>query len=115
MIKVFERAKKQMRFTDADLAKIKGLFAEDDEAIMVLRKIFMPELTPDAPLGQQIDLWLAMDIDSMSPEQAVLAVKARNMMIRHVEQCILNLINLAGDKDETIEQANERLRQNSSK
>ena len=35
---------KQMRITDEELAVIKGLFADNEEGLKVMRKIFLPEI-----------------------------------------------------------------------
>lgn len=104
-----------MRITDKDIYLIKSAFAENDELLKTLRKIFLPELDPTAPLGQQIDLWMTVKIDDMLPEQAIINLKARNMLIQHLEMCLMQLKTLAGKKDETIEQTKERLKRDSAK
>lgn len=106
---------KQMRITDAELQTIKSLFADNEEGLKVMRKIFLPELDPATPLGQNLDLWMTVKIEDMSPEQAVINIKARNTLITHIEQQLLQLRSLAGLKVETVEETKTRLAGNSSK
>jgi len=106
---------KEMRITEDDLAIIKSLFAENDAALKVLRKIFLPEITADAPIGQVVDLWLSLSLESATPEQALIAIKARNMVITHVESQLVQLKNLAGKKEESVAETKKRLQQNSAK
>lgn len=104
-----------MRITDAELSLIKSVFAENDVLLKLLRKVFLPELDPQAPLGQQIDLYMTIKIDDMSPEQALINLKARNSLIGHVELCLQQLKVLAGLSDETPDETKARLLKDSSK
>ncbi len=110
-----KKAGSQMRITDADLSIIKNTFAENDELLKVLRKVFLPEITEDTPLGQVIDLWMTVKIEDLTPEQALINIKARNTLITHIEQQLLQLKFLAGMKSETVDQTKERLSKDSSK
>jgi hypothetical protein len=105
----------QMRITDAELSLIKNTFAGNEELIKLLRKLFLPELDPTAPIGQVIDLWMTVSLESQTPEQAIINLKARNTLINHIEQQLLQIKVLAGDKNETVEQTKERLQKNSNK
>ena len=82
---------KQMRITDVELSIIKSLFAENDDALKLMRKIFLPELDPKAPIGQNIDLWMTIKVEDMSPEEALINIKARNTLISHIEQQLMQL------------------------
>ena len=92
----------QMRITDAELSLIKMSFAENEGLLKVLRKVFLPELGADIPIGQQIDLWMTIPIENLTNEQALTNLKARNMLISHVEMCLSQLKILAGMKVETV-------------
>lgn len=105
----------QMRINDNDLSLIKNTFANNEELLKTLRKIFLPELDPKTPLGQNIDLWMTLKIDDMSPEQAIINLKARNTLITHIEMCLNQLNVLAGKKDETVAETKARLQKDSSK
>lgn len=106
---------KQMRITDEELAVIKGLFAGNEEALKIMRKIFLPEIDYSAPLGQLVDMWLPVEVDEVSPEQALVNIKARKTLIVHVESCLMQLRNLAGQKEDSVEATKKKLAQDSSK
>jgi len=106
---------REFRYTDAEMSLLKMTFAENDMLIKLLRKIFLPELTPDAPIGQNIDLWMTIKVDELSPEEALINLKARNSLIQHLEVCLNTIKILAGQKDETAEQTKERLSKDSTK
>lgn len=107
--------KGEMRITDDELKLIKGTYAENDALLKLLRKVFLPELSAEAPIGQNLDLWMTLDLASQSPEEALINIKARNTVIQHVEMCLMQLKALAGSKDETVEQTKERLKKDSAK
>lgn len=106
---------KQMRITDAELATIKSLFADNEEALKIMRKIFLPEIDYNAPLGQVMDMWMPVEVDEVSPEQALVNIKARKTLIIHVESCLMQLRTLAGSKEESVETTKEKLMKNSNK
>ena len=106
---------KQMRITDEELAVIKGLFAGNEEALKIMRKIFLPEIDYSAPLGQLVDMWLPVEVDEVSSEQALVNIKARKTLIVHVESCLMQLRNLAGQKEDSVEATKKKLAQDSSK
>jgi hypothetical protein len=107
--------KQEMRISDDELSLIKNTFADNDQLLKLLRKVFLPEITASAPLGQNIDLWMTLKIDDLPPEQAIINLKARNTVIQHIEMQLQMLSVLAGRKDESVEVTKERLKKNSSK
>ena len=110
-----DKQKGEMRITDAELSLLKNTFADNDALLKILRKIFFPEITAEAPIGQNLDLWMTLNVDNMSPEDALINLKARNTVIGHVEQCLMQIKLLSGMKDETVEETKERLKKNSNK
>jgi hypothetical protein len=105
----------QMRYTEAEISIIKSTFKGNEDLLRLMRKVFLPELDPAAPLGQQIDLWMTVKIDDVLPEQAIINLKARNQLITHIDQMLLSLKMLAETADETPEEAVTRLKKDSSK
>lgn len=89
---------KQMRFTTDELNLIKTTFGGNEALLKLLRKVFLPEITPDAPLGQVIDLWLTVDVSKLSTEDALRNLAARNMLIMHIEQQLIQLNSLGSLK-----------------
>lgn len=184
-----EKKEQKMRYNDEELSTIKDLFAENDDLLRVLRKVFLqmplnaidlalaevfktpktsavlrkaflPALDPEAPINQITDLWFNVDIASRTPEEAMWHLKARRYVINYLNQQLeslggkskqeirfedlvsgegkdvvdiysrviarndiikqvegtLNVFKiLAGFKNETLEQTQERLRKDSSK
>lgn len=104
-----------MRFTDKELALLKGTFKGNLDLIKLLRKIFLPEFNPYAPLGQNVDLWMTVDLRSLSPQDAYLKILARNELIMHIEQQLLQINILAEMKEETPKEKEERAKKDSTK
>lgn len=104
-----------MQLKENDVALIKQLFSGNDEALYLIRKIFYPTLTIDSPVGNNTDLTLLLDTENVTPEQALINLKARNFTIQHIEKCLTRLYVLAGSKEETLEQTMSRLSGNSNK
>tara|TARA_R100001530_G_C4291459_1_gene148131 strand:- start:593 stop:925 length:333 start_codon:yes stop_codon:yes gene_type:complete len=105
----------EMRITDAELEILKNTFSDNVDLIKLLRKIFLPEITADDPIGQNIDLWMTIKIDDMSPEQAMVNIKARNSLITHIDTQLMVIKSLAGSKKETVEETKERLQKDSAR
>lgn len=109
--------KQKRRFTDSELSLLKGLFAGTDELMYVLRKVmfqfplteqeralldsamtdpvkavikkvFLPDLDPDAPLFQMahINLSLVPDIKDLSPDGAWPFIEAKRIQKDYLEQ-----------------------------
>lgn len=81
----------QMRITDEERALIKSTFLNNEPLLKLMRKMFLPELDPNAPIGQMIDLWMTISIKDMSPEDAIIKLTARNELISHVDQVLMQL------------------------
>lgn len=106
---------KQMRFSDAELALIQATFKDNDPLLKLLRKVFLPEYQPYAPLGQAVDLWMTVDVRNLTPEQAYVRLLARNELITHVEQQLIQLQFLTSIKTETPEEKGAKATKNSTK
>ena len=106
---------KQMRFSEEELALIRNTFKGNEKLLRLMRKVFLPEIEADAPLGQLIDLWCTVKVDDMLPEQALINLKARNSLILHLDQMLLALKMLAETSGQTPEEALEKLKKDSSK
>lgn len=105
---------RQMRFTEDELALIKDTFKGNDRLLKLLRKVFLPEYDPEAPIGQALDLWLATPVDQLSDEQAIALIRSRNATIGHVEFQIHQLQILSEMETLTPEQIAEKAKANSS-
>lgn len=104
-----------MRITDEELELLKSTFANNERLVLLMRKIFLPEVDYDAPIGQVIDLYLSLKTEDVTPEQALINLKARNTLVTHVESCLLQISMLAGQKEESVEETKERLQKDSTR
>jgi hypothetical protein len=104
-----------MRITDTDKSLIRNTFKGRDDLLKLMRKFFLPEITEDTPIGQIIDLWMTIKIEDMTPEEAVINLKARNSLIQHIEQRLVELQVLSASGEDTPEESLTKLRKNSSK
>jgi hypothetical protein len=75
----------QMPLGAVDLA-ILLVFKGKDELNKVMRKTFLPELDSEAPLGQEIDLWMILPIDKMTPTEAYPHLQANKIAIDYIDQ-----------------------------
>jgi hypothetical protein len=100
-----------MRYTDKELGLIKSLFAENEDALIalrkkmwgsemttteknltkynaesvaVLKKTFNPELDPNAPINQVIDRWVIAQFGEKKPEEARLVFKSVKIVIDYL-------------------------------
>jgi hypothetical protein len=105
----------QMIFSEAELSLIKNTFKDNEDLLKLMRKVFLPEFDPKAPLGQTIDLWMNLNLKEMSPEHAHINILARNQMISHLENQLLVLNALANFEKESDEVIAERNAKNSTK
>ena len=115
--------KPQMRYNEEELSLIKGVFAENEEALRTLRKVFLqadlndseekilkgisgnepllkvlrktyaPELDVNCPLGQVIDLWMTVDANGKTPEEVAIALKVRKELKELLEDGLNRIEN----------------------
>ncbi len=107
-------AAQEMRITEKERELLRATFGDNLPLLKLLRKVFLPEIMPEAPLGQNIDLWMSVRIDEMSPEQALINLKARNILIQHIETQ-LQALNALSQPEPTEDEVKEINKRNSSK
>ena len=118
---------KKMRVLDNELAMLNAVFAENDdllvavrnvffdiansedekfvadafagkkELLALMRKMFLPELSREIPLGQTVDLWLTVDVKERDEAETVSQVQSRNALIGFIEKS-LKLLDGATEK-----------------
>lgn len=75
-------------------------FSFTESTLVVLRKVFLPELNPDAPLGQQADMYFSLNIKEIPmPEIAELHIAARDIATEYLNA---KLSVLGGNKVNTF-------------
>ena len=95
---------KNMRFTDGELELIKQTFKGNEILLKLLRKVFLPEYDPEAPIGQVVNLWTNIPVNGVSAELAIRNIQVRQDLIMHVESQLVQLQVLANIKEETMEE-----------
>ena len=160
LLKTLRKVFYQVDLTDEDKAIIK--IVQSPEVLKILRKIFLPEIDVNAPLGQNVDLFMTINVQGKEPidvsyeldgrvrvikalenglnrlvsfdnnginnivkfepllyranaDEDMISVTARNTVIMHVEQQLLQIRALAGIKKETLEETKRRLEKDSTK
>lgn len=105
-----------MRITPEEIALIKSAFKGNIRLLQVLRKVFLPEIDPYAPLGQQVDLWLSLtEIKQLAPDVAYQYIMIRNGIIGHVENQLIQLNVLAEMEDAKPDELKAKRETNSAK
>lgn len=104
-----------MRFKEDEIELIKSVFKDNEKLLKTLRKVFLPEVMPYAPLGQNIDLWMTIPVGQMTEQQAVVNLMARNSLIQHIESQLLQLRILADTDAKTLDEVREKLKKDSTK
>ena len=86
----------QFKLTEQEEASLKGMI--NDTTFTLLKKVFLPEIDPDAPLFQLADMVLGLggDIKDKMIDQVALYIQAKDLEIRYMEQQVAVL------KDTTI-------------
>lgn len=115
MASLQEQIGSQMRITPMEKGILRNTFKGQEELLRLMRKMFLPELEPFVPLGQNIDLWMTVKIDDLPPEVAIINIKARNQLIQHLDQVLMSIKTLAESPDETPEEAIDRMKKDSTK
>jgi hypothetical protein len=105
----------QMRILPEEIALIRHVFKGNEPLLKLLRKIFLPELDPQAPFGQMIDLWMTIPVKEMTPEQAHINILARSQLIMHVDQQLIQLKYFAESEETSAEEALAKLKKDSNK
>lgn len=104
-----------MVLTDERKQLLQNTFKNNEELMIALRIIFLPEYDPESPIGSQIDLWLNVEIDNLSNEEAIINIKARNLFLKHMEGGLIKLKQLADATELTPTELKEKMKKDSSK
>ena len=63
----------------------------DTPAYGVLKSTFLPELSPDSPIGRNADMWAGINTTEKLPEDSILEMRARDIVISYLEQQFENM------------------------
>lgn len=103
----------QLDKTEIEL--IKNTFKGNEALMIALRKIFYPAFDINAKIGEQIDFWLNVKFDDITPEQALINMKARKHLIEHVEGGLMKLKAISESVEPTEAEIKEKTHKDSSK
>lgn len=101
--------------TENEQDMIRNTFKGNEPLLIALRKIMLPELEANAPIGDQIDMWANVQVDGIPAEEAITNIKARVMLMTHLEGGLMKLKALAEAKKLTKEEMEELNKKNSTK
>lgn len=107
-------------YTDEELDMLKRTFADNETLLKLMRKVFFPSMsaTNTDVGGLQEDVAFHPDLDPKnypSIEQAVVGIQAHAKALRYVESKLWQIKQLAGHKNETVEELKKRLLKDSAK
>lgn len=105
----------QMRITPEEQKIIQRAFKNNEPLLRLLRKIFLPELDPTAPIGQMIDLWMTIDTKEKTPEEVYHNLVARNQLISHVDNQLMTLSLISKMEEMTPDEVVAKVKADSSK
>lgn len=104
-----------MRYSTEELTLLKGVFGDNEKLVKLMRKMFLPEYDPNAPLGQAIDLWMTVDMKGLSAEEALFRLTIRNELISYIEFRLQEINVLANMKELSEAEKKEKGKLDSSK
>ena len=112
--KKIQQVSQNSRYSETELSLISNTFYENDDLLMAIRKFFLqgeldaqeqshidrltdetkdiirknllPEIDPNAPLHQVVDLWISIDTVEKLAEDSYLDMKARKIVIDYLAQ-----------------------------
>jgi hypothetical protein len=103
------------KLTETEISLIKNTFKGNETLLIAMRKIFLPTYQLDAPIGDQSDLWMNVEIDGKSPEEAIINIKARALFMAHMEGGLTKLKVTAEQSDMTPEEIKKAKEKDSTK
>lgn len=103
------------KLSEAEISLIKNTFKGNEPLLIAMRKVFLPTYDVNSPIGDQQDLWMNVEIDGKTPDEAMLNIKARALFMAHMEGGLTKLKTVAEAATITAEQAKEALKKDSNK
>jgi len=103
----------EKRFTDAEITQLKSMFP-DDKTIKLLRKVFIPEITIDAPINGQENIFLGTDVETLTIEEQVINLKAAKRFIARLEGGMNVIKQMTAQVEVTPEEKAKKAKANST-
>lgn len=111
-------------YTDQELELLKNHFADNEQLLKLLRRIFLPRISDSsADVGSLAsnnftDVVLHPDLNVKnypSLEQALIGMQAHSKALQHIENGLVAIKLLAGKKTESVADMKKRLEKDSTK
>lgn len=107
-------------YSEGELELLKSHFADNEELLKLLRKVFLPRMSDSAADigGMTSDVAMHPDLQVKNYptlEQAMIGIEAHSKSLQHVEKCLWQIKMLAGQKNETVAETKKRLEKDSAK
>lgn len=90
LLKAIRKQMLQLPLNEQDEVEL-SIFRGNDELNKVMRKTFLPEISGDANLNENIDLWMTIKLDDKNPEDAYPHILARAKLIEYIGQRLESL------------------------
>ena len=103
------------RFSKEEVDLIKRMFKDNEAAYMLLKKVFLPEPDITSDIAQTINIYNTIDPNLSDPYAVVTEVKARNLLMGHLNVQMQLLKNISEMREETEKERETRLKKDSSK
>lgn len=72
--------------TQEQAKRVEDTFGGNEKLLQLMRKMFLPEVSGEIPLGQTIDLWLSVEIKDKDDEEVKSVLESRARLIENLEQ-----------------------------
>lgn len=82
----------QLPMEDAEKSYVSALFKDSEPLLAATRKLFLPEINGEAPLGQHVDLFMTFPVEGNTPETVWLGASAREKLISFIEEGLADLV-----------------------
>ena len=101
------------RFNDQEKLVLATVF-DTPEKIKLMRKVFLPEITQDAPIAGNESL-MRMRLDGLSTDEIAIEAKTAMRLISHIEGALSMVQNVVSNKAESPAEIAQKIRKDSLK
>jgi hypothetical protein len=78
----------QMPLDAIDTSALEAAFKGSEKNKKLIRKVYLPELNPEAPIHQIIDLWMTVEVKDKVPAEVWHQLMAREKLIQYLDEQI---------------------------
>ena len=85
LIKIVRKVLLELSMDEREETQWRNTFTGNEPLNFLMRKMFLPTLDGDTPIGQQIDLWLTVNLENKLPEEAKELIASRKLVIQYLD------------------------------